>query len=135
EWDAAREIGSFRFGLLGGHNVLPTPRTILGWRQMRGPPRHALCERVRCTQAVRSEQPKLISVPARHAVARKQSLLCRVADSWAAAAMRELPRNPRCMQTLPFKAWFEGDSLMANPRSTASIAGHPIHPMLIPFPI
>lgn len=24
---------------------------------------------------------------------------------------------------------------MANPRSTASIAGHPIHPMLIPFPI
>lgn len=24
---------------------------------------------------------------------------------------------------------------MVNPRSTASIAGHPIHPMLIPFPI
>ena len=24
---------------------------------------------------------------------------------------------------------------MINPRSTASIAGHPIHPMLIPFPI
>jgi len=24
---------------------------------------------------------------------------------------------------------------MANPRSAASIAGHPIHPMLIPFPI
>ena len=24
---------------------------------------------------------------------------------------------------------------MANPKSTASIAGHPIHPMLIPFPI
>jgi uncharacterized membrane protein len=24
---------------------------------------------------------------------------------------------------------------MANPRSTASIAGHPIHPMLIPFPV
>ena len=24
---------------------------------------------------------------------------------------------------------------MTNPRSTASIAGHPIHPMLIPFPI
>jgi uncharacterized membrane protein len=24
---------------------------------------------------------------------------------------------------------------MPNPRSTASIAGHPIHPMLIPFPI
>jgi uncharacterized membrane protein len=24
---------------------------------------------------------------------------------------------------------------MANPRSTASISGHPIHPMLIPFPI
>ena len=22
-----------------------------------------------------------------------------------------------------------------NPRSTASIAGHPVHPMLIPFPI
>ena len=25
--------------------------------------------------------------------------------------------------------------VMANPRSTAQIAGHPIHPMLIPFPI
>ena len=24
---------------------------------------------------------------------------------------------------------------MPNPRSTAQIAGHPIHPMLIPFPI
>ncbi len=24
---------------------------------------------------------------------------------------------------------------MANPRSTASIAGHPIYPMLIPFPV
>ena len=24
---------------------------------------------------------------------------------------------------------------MANPQSTAKIAGHPIHPMLIPFPI
>src|SRR6476646_3833123 len=24
---------------------------------------------------------------------------------------------------------------MANPRSTAAIAGHPIHPMLIPFPV
>src|SRR5476649_2059443 len=24
---------------------------------------------------------------------------------------------------------------MPNPRSTASIAGHPIHPMLVPFPI
>lgn len=24
---------------------------------------------------------------------------------------------------------------MANPRSTAAIAGHPLHPMLIPFPI
>lgn len=24
---------------------------------------------------------------------------------------------------------------MANPRSTASIAGHPIHPMLVSFPI
>jgi uncharacterized membrane protein len=24
---------------------------------------------------------------------------------------------------------------MANPKSTASIAGHPIHPMLIPFPV
>jgi uncharacterized membrane protein len=24
---------------------------------------------------------------------------------------------------------------MQNPRSTAQIAGHPIHPMLIPFPI
>jgi uncharacterized membrane protein len=27
------------------------------------------------------------------------------------------------------------DVTMANPRSTAAIAGHPIHPMLIPFPI
>jgi uncharacterized membrane protein len=25
--------------------------------------------------------------------------------------------------------------LMSNPKSTASIAGHPIHPMLVPFPI
>jgi len=25
--------------------------------------------------------------------------------------------------------------VMANPRSTAQIAGHPIHPMLIPFPV
>jgi uncharacterized membrane protein len=25
--------------------------------------------------------------------------------------------------------------VMANPKSTASIAGHPVHPMLIPFPI
>src|SRR5262245_35725255 len=24
---------------------------------------------------------------------------------------------------------------MSNPKSTASIAGHPLHPMLIPFPI
>jgi uncharacterized membrane protein len=24
---------------------------------------------------------------------------------------------------------------VANPRSTASIAGHPLHPMLIPFPV
>jgi uncharacterized membrane protein len=24
---------------------------------------------------------------------------------------------------------------MDNPKSTASIAGHPIHPMLIPFPV
>ncbi len=24
---------------------------------------------------------------------------------------------------------------MVNPRSTAKIAGHPIHPMVIPFPI
>ena len=24
---------------------------------------------------------------------------------------------------------------MANPKSTAQIAGHPIHPMLVPFPI
>jgi uncharacterized membrane protein len=27
------------------------------------------------------------------------------------------------------------EEIMANPQSTASIAGHPIHPMLIPFPI
>jgi uncharacterized membrane protein len=27
------------------------------------------------------------------------------------------------------------EALMTNPRSTAQIAGHPIHPMLIPFPI
>ena len=25
--------------------------------------------------------------------------------------------------------------MSVNPRSTAQIAGHPIHPMLIPFPI
>jgi uncharacterized membrane protein len=24
---------------------------------------------------------------------------------------------------------------MSNPRSTAKIAGHPIHPMIIPFPV
>src|SRR5690242_9268105 len=27
------------------------------------------------------------------------------------------------------------EALMTNPKSTAQIAGHPIHPMLIPFPI
>jgi uncharacterized membrane protein len=27
------------------------------------------------------------------------------------------------------------EATMSNPKSTASIAGHPIHPMLIPFPI
>src|SRR5690242_7498312 len=27
------------------------------------------------------------------------------------------------------------EAAMANPQSTAKIAGHPIHPMLIPFPI
>jgi uncharacterized membrane protein len=27
------------------------------------------------------------------------------------------------------------EAAMANPKSTAQIAGHPIHPMLIPFPI
>jgi uncharacterized membrane protein len=27
------------------------------------------------------------------------------------------------------------EEIMPNPQSTASIAGHPIHPMLIPFPI
>src|SRR6476646_3347408 len=27
------------------------------------------------------------------------------------------------------------DNISGNPKSTASIAGHPIHPMLIPFPI
>jgi uncharacterized membrane protein len=27
------------------------------------------------------------------------------------------------------------EAVMSNPKSTASIAGHPIHPMLIPFPI
>src|SRR5262245_43117740 len=30
---------------------------------------------------------------------------------------------------------FHPEVPMPNPRSTASIAGHPIHPMLIPFPI
>jgi uncharacterized membrane protein len=30
---------------------------------------------------------------------------------------------------------FDRDSIAGNPRSTACIAGHPIHPMLIPFPI
>jgi len=27
------------------------------------------------------------------------------------------------------------DNISGNPKSTASIAGHPIHPMLIPFPL
>ena len=27
------------------------------------------------------------------------------------------------------------EATMSNPKSTASIAGHPIHPMLIPFPL
>jgi uncharacterized membrane protein len=27
------------------------------------------------------------------------------------------------------------EAAMANPKSTASIAGHPLHPMLIPFPV
>src|SRR6185437_2211215 len=27
------------------------------------------------------------------------------------------------------------EAAMSNPRSTASIGGHPIHPMLIPFPV
>src|SRR5262249_46120446 len=40
ERDAAREIGSFRLGLLGGHNVLPIAGSIrsFGWRCTR---RHA----------------------------------------------------------------------------------------------
>src|SRR5215831_13534705 len=40
EGDAAREIGSFRFGLLGGHNVLPIAGSTgsFGWRRTR---RHA----------------------------------------------------------------------------------------------
>lgn len=29
----------------------------------------------------------------------------------------------------------KSDTTGANPRSTASIAGHPLHPMLIPFPV
>jgi uncharacterized membrane protein len=33
------------------------------------------------------------------------------------------------------RAEFRAGPRQANPRSTASIAGHPIHPMLIPFPI
>jgi uncharacterized membrane protein len=31
--------------------------------------------------------------------------------------------------------WQIVEAIMANPKSTAQIAGHPIHPMLIPFPI
>jgi uncharacterized membrane protein len=31
--------------------------------------------------------------------------------------------------------WFSLEGTMPNPKSTAQIAGHPIHPMLIPFPI
>src|SRR5262245_37094589 len=40
ERDAAREIGSFRLGLLGGHNVLPIAGSTgsFGWRRTR---RHA----------------------------------------------------------------------------------------------
>src|SRR5262249_4670681 len=43
---------------------------------------------------------------------------------------RNLPFDPD-VAMLKFRRRFA----MANPRSTASIAGHPIHPMLIPFPI
>jgi uncharacterized membrane protein len=31
--------------------------------------------------------------------------------------------------------FFVLEAIMPNPKSTAQIAGHPIHPMLIPFPI
>src|SRR6185312_17071296 len=34
-----------------------------------------------------------------------------------------------------FRVFLYGETPMQNPKSTAQIAGHPIHPMLIPFPI
>jgi uncharacterized membrane protein len=43
--------------------------------------------------------------------------------------------NLRVRGDVALASKFEGDIAMANPRSTASIAGHPIHPMLITFPV
>src|SRR5262249_30411835 len=55
EWDAAREIGSFRFGLLGGHNVLPIAGSTgsFGWRRTRrrapiGVSRQSCVPRINC---------------------------------------------------------------------------------------
>jgi uncharacterized membrane protein len=42
-------------------------------------------------------------------------------------------RNVKLQSCVVFQEQLE--AAMANPRSTASIAGHPIHPMLVPFPI
>src|ERR1700752_452381 len=47
---------------------------------------------------------------------------------------RRRNRNARPKRTLNMGN-FLLEVPMANPRSTASIAGHPIHPMLIPFPV
>jgi uncharacterized membrane protein len=55
-----------------------------------------------------------------------------------------LQRKPAAVRTLPGTwrnrgsfnpAFFIRETIMPNPKSTAQIAGHPIHPMLIPFPI
>ncbi len=45
------------------------------------------------------------------------------------------PRASRAPEYLVRRAEPAAAPPLGNPRSTASIAGHPIHPMLIPFPI
>jgi uncharacterized membrane protein len=61
----------------------------------------------------------------------------RIGHRNAAARHRSTGRNPATHSLVYFvcgaKALLE--EAMANPQSTARIAGHPIHPMLIPFPI
>src|SRR5213075_686831 len=45
------------------------------------------------------------------------------------------PRASRAPEYLVRRAEPAAAPPLGNPRSTASIAGHPIHPMLIPFPV